>query len=159
MGFLVRHQDAYQLTDVARTYLLESSDFYWIPMLRGAAGHHAANALLDALQTENLGRDDRVSRRWERGEMTPDDAHGSNRRFHSHSLRGAIGLPRTCDFGGVHRLLDIAGGSGCYSIQLALRNPDLCCTAAELPVVAADTRAYIERFGCQERVDTLGFNM
>ena len=55
-------------------------------MLRGTAGNAGADALRHALRTDNLGPDDRISRRWERGEMTAEDARGSNRRMHSHSL-------------------------------------------------------------------------
>ena len=159
MGFLDKRGDRFHLTDAARNYLLPSSDYYWIPMLGGGRGATSARDMIATLRTENLGFDDRVSRRWERGEMSPEDAHSSNQRFHSHSMPAAVGLARNADFSGVRRLLDVAGGSGCYAIQLALHNPRLCCTVADLPVVAADTQGYITRYGCSERVDTLGFNM
>jgi len=129
-------------------------------MLRGAGyGQMTSDVLMQVLRTDNLGSDDRISRRWEQGEMNAQDAHGSNMRMHSHSLPAAIGLAANCDFSSVRRLLDVAGGSGCFSIQLALHNPELRCTVAELPPVAADTRAYIERYGCSDRVDTYPFNM
>jgi len=158
--FVVKRHAAFHLTDISRTYLLEESDFYWIPMLRQVGTAQAsAEALMQALRSENLHPDDRISRRWERGEMTPDDARGSNRRMHSHSLPAAVGLARNGDFQGVRRLLDVAGGSGCFSIALALRHPTLRCTIAELPLVAADTRTYIARYRCEDRVDTHPFNM
>ena len=159
LGFLVKRGDRFHLTDAARNYLLPSSDYYWIPMLGGGRGGAATRDMIATLRTENLGHDDRVSRRWERGEMSPEDAHSSNRRFHSHSMPAAVGLARNADFSGVSRLLDVAGGSGCYAIQLALQYPELRCTVADLPVVTADTVSYIRRYGCAGRVDTLGFNM
>jgi acetylserotonin N-methyltransferase len=160
MGLLVQHRGQFQLTNVARLYLLADSDFYWVPMLQSAGfGQHTTQALLGMLRTENLGEDDRVTRRWERGEMSAEDARAANRRFHSHSFPAALGMAHSHQFGGVHRLLDVAGGSGCYSIALALRHPQLRCTVADLPPVAADARTYIERYSCQDRVDTLGFNM
>jgi acetylserotonin N-methyltransferase len=159
-GFVAKRADRFSLTDVARTYLLKGSDFYWLPMLRGAGyGQMTADVLMQALRTDHLGSDDRISRRWEQGEMNAEDARGSNMRMHSHSLPAAMGLAANCDFSSVRRLLDVAGGSGCFSIQLALRNPELRCTVAELPPVAADTRTYIERAGCGDRVDTFAFNM
>jgi hypothetical protein len=158
-GFLIKHDARFHLTDVARTYLLKSSEFYWVPMLNGVRVADSTRTLLDALHTENLGPDDRTTRRWEHGEMSLEDAQASNHRFHSHSMPAAVGLARNNDFNDVHRLLDVAGGSGCYSIQLALRHPHLRCTVADLPAVVADTRQYIERYGCADRVDTLGFNM
>jgi acetylserotonin N-methyltransferase len=160
MGFLVQHRGEFQLTQTARIYLLPDSEFYWIPMLGSAGfGHLTTEALLRHLRTENLGEDDRVTRRWERGEMSAEDAHAANQRFHSHSFPSALGLAAAQSFEGVHRLLEVAAGSGCYSIALALRNPHLHCTVADLPPVAADAKTYIERFGVQSRVDTFSFNM
>lgn len=157
--FLVKHDDRFHLTNVARTYLLKSSEFYWVPMLNSVRIAESTRTMLDAFRTENLGPDDPTTRRWERGELSPEDARASNQRFHSHSMPAAVGLARNNDFSGVQRLLDVAGGSGCYSIQLALRYRHLRCTVADLPVVTADTRHFIERYGCADRVDTLSFNM
>jgi cyclopropane fatty-acyl-phospholipid synthase-like methyltransferase len=158
-GFLRKHGDRFHLTDVSRTYLLKGSEFYWVPMLTGVRVNSSTQAMLDAFRTENLGPDDRTTVRWERGEMSPEDARTANQRFHSHSMPAAVGLARNNDLSGVQRLLDVAGGSGCYAIQLALRNPHLRCTVADLPVVAADTQSYIARYGCADRVDTVSFNM
>ena len=158
--FLVKRLGVFHLTDVSRAYLLPESEFYWLPMLRQTGtGQAAADALMERLRTENLGPDDAISRRWERGEMTTEDARLSNLRMHSHSLPAAVGLARNGDFRGVRRLLDVAGGSGCFSIALALQYPELRCTVADLPPVAADTRTYIARYGCEDRVSTYGFNM
>lgn len=160
MGFLVQHGGRFQLTHTARIYLLRDSEFYWVPMLRSAGfGQTTTDMLLKSLRTLNLGRDDRVSRRWERGEMSAEDAHAANQRFHAHSFPAALGMAHSHEFREVHHLLDVAGGSGCYSIALALRHHHLRCTVADLPVVASDARSYVERYECQSRVDTYGFNM
>jgi acetylserotonin N-methyltransferase len=160
MGFLVQYRGRFQLTHPARVYLLRDSEFYWVPMLSSAGyGHLTTEALVRSLRTENLGENDRVTRRWERGELSPEDAHASNQRFHSHSFPAALGMAHSHEFHGVHRLLDVAGGSGCYAIALALRHPHLRCTVADLPPVADDARSYIERYQCEARVDTFGFNM
>jgi acetylserotonin N-methyltransferase len=159
-GYLVQHDSRFQLTPLSRTYLLPDSEFYWVPMLGGAGfGRQTTEMLLRNLRTENLDVDAGVTRRWERGEMTPEDAAGSNRRMHSHSFPSALGLARGHDFKGTRRLLDIAGGSGGYAIAIVLEHPHLHCTVADLPPVADNARAYIERYGCQDRVDTLSFNM
>jgi hypothetical protein len=160
LGFVVKRNEHFQLTDAARTYLLKDSEFYWLPMLRGVGwGQVGADALMQAMRTDNLGPDDRISRRWERGELSAEDARASNLRMHSHSMPSAVGMAHNGDFRGVRRLLDVAGGSGCFSIALALRYPTLRCTVAELPAVAADTATYIQRYKCQDQVDTYAFNM
>jgi acetylserotonin N-methyltransferase len=160
MGFLVQYRGRFQLTHSARVYLLRDSEFYWVPMLGSAGyGHLTTEALMRSLQTENLGENDRVTRRWERGEMNAEDAHAANQRFHSHSFPAALGMAHSHEFRGVHRLLDVAGGSGCYAIALALRHSHMRCTVADLPPVANDARSYIQRYDCEARVDTFGFNM
>src|SRR5206468_1137390 len=109
--------ERFQLTHTARVYLLRDSEFYWIPMLRSAGfGHTTTEVLLRSLRTDNKGEGDRVTRRWEHGEMTAEDARLSNQRFHSHSFPSALGMAHCQQFRGVRKLLDVAGGSGCYSI-------------------------------------------
>ena len=61
-GFTVKRQELFYLTDVARTYLLPRSPFYWVPMLRGIRGQPGADALMEVLRTYNLGKDYRISR-------------------------------------------------------------------------------------------------
>ncbi|MBV9580605.1 MAG: ubiquinone/menaquinone biosynthesis protein, partial [Chloroflexi bacterium] len=159
-GFLVQHAGRFQLTPLSRTYLLPESEFYWVPMLGAAGfGHLTTPALLNNLRTENLGEDDRVTRRWEHGEMSDAEAASGNQRMHSHSFPSALGLARNYDFSETHRLLDVAGGSGGYAIAIALEHPHLRCTVADLPPVARNAQSYIDKYGCQDRVDTVSFNM
>src|SRR5262249_29773800 len=114
LKLIEEHHGRFHLTDLAKTYLLPSSQFYWVPMLGGAGnGQLLTNQLLQVLRTEHLGEDDRITRRWERGEMPAADAKLSNRRMHSHSFPSALGLAQAVNFSKVRRLLDIAGGSGC----------------------------------------------
>ncbi len=159
-GFIVQHDGRFQLTQTAKIYLLPESDFYWVPMLQSAGwGHANTRHLLDLLSSEHLGPDDRVTRRWEHGEMSEEDARSANRRFHSHSFPSALGLARNHDFANVSRLLDIAGGSGGYAIAIALRHRHVHCTVADLPPVVKDTQTYIQKYRCENRVDTFAFNM
>ena len=159
-GFVIQYGENFHLTQLARHYLLPESDFYWVPMLQSAGwGHNNTRHLLELLSSEHLGPDDRVTRRWEHGEMSEEDARSANRRFHSHSFPSALGLARNHTFRNVSRLLDVAGGSGGYAIAIALRHPHVHCTVADLPPVVKDTPAYIRKYRCEDRVDTFAFNM
>ena len=123
-GFLVQHDGRFQLTPLSRTYLLPDSEFYWVPMLGAAGfGQLTTEVLLNNLRTENLGEDDRVTRRWEHGEMTAEDAAGSNQRMHSHSFPSALGLARSHDFADDHRLLDVAGAPGAMRLRSRSSTP------------------------------------
>jgi len=159
-GYLLKRDGRFQLTDLARTYLLPESPFYWVPMLRRVgSGGMLAEALLASLRKDNLEADDRVTVRWEKGGLTVEDAVRSNESFHCHSFPAALGVARNMDFSSVHRVLDVAGGPGSFSIALALRHPNLRCTIADLPTVVPDTANYIHRYHVEDRVDTHAFNM
>ncbi|HEU0166166.1 MAG TPA: methyltransferase [Chloroflexota bacterium] len=160
MGYAAKRGSEFRITDLARTYLLEGGDFYWLHMLRGNqdAGSKG-DALIEALRTDKRVADSRTSQRWEFGQMTAEDAARMNRGMQSHSFPSALGVARHGDFRGVRRLLDVAGGSGCYAIAIAAANSGLQATVADLPPVTSDTTQYIRRYGVEDRVDTYSFNM
>jgi hypothetical protein len=160
LGYVIKQDGTFRLTDTARTYLLPESPFYWVPMLRRVgSGGMLAESLLASLRKDNLAAEDRVTVRWEKGGLTVEDAIRSNESFHCHSFPAALGVARNMDFSGVQRMLDVAGGPGSFSIALALRHPTLRCTVADLPTVVPDTANYIRRYQVDDRVDTHAFNM
>jgi len=57
------------------------------------------------------------------------------------------------DLTGVRRTLDIGGGSGAYSIALALAKKDLRATVFDLPDVIPLTRAYVRKSKMAARID------
>jgi SAM-dependent methyltransferase len=57
------------------------------------------------------------------------------------------------DLTGVRRTLDIGGGSGAYSIALALAKKDLRATVFDLPDVIPLTRAYVRKSRVAARID------
>jgi SAM-dependent methyltransferase len=65
----------------------------------------------------------------------------------------AIETIKRLDLTGVRRTLDIGGGSGAYSIALALAKKDLRVTVFDLPDVIPLTRAYIKKSKAAARID------
>jgi len=53
----------------------------------------------------------------------------------------------------------VGGGSGCFSIALARRYPDLHCTVMDLPAMCEVAQEYIAAAGMEARVDTRGADM
>jgi acetylserotonin N-methyltransferase len=77
----------------------------------------------------------------------------------SHSLPAAIALALNGNFDGVTRLLDVGGGSGCFTVAAAQAHPHLRCTVMELPAMCEVARGYIEAGGVTDRVDTRAIDM
>ena len=161
LGFLTRHGGRFQLTAAARDFLLPESPYYWGPVLEGFRSRRftyerlreklrppaATPALLDG-----------PGGSWESGQLDEATARGVARYMHSHSLSAAQGVARLGDFSGVRWLLDVGGGSGCFSIALAQRHPGLRCTVMELGAMCALVPEYAREAGV-DRVDTVTIDM
>jgi predicted O-methyltransferase YrrM len=160
LGFLVQHHGRFHLTDTARNFLLPSSPTYWGGMLHFARGVPVTHeALLTALRKDRP-RGGTMEEMWEEHEMEPEKAKAFTAAMHNRSFHlGVAAALRVPEFSGIRRLLDVAGGSGCFSIALAQRHPNIRCTVMELRQVAALAREYIAEHGLGDRVDTLVANM
>jgi len=165
LGLLVSREGRYGLADIARSYLLADSPYYWGPLLRtfGMLPQQRA-ALIRALRASHdlptaVTSTPLPSEAWANGKMTRAQAEEVSRIMHCHSLAAAVGAAASGCFADVERLLDVGGGSGCFSIAIAQRFKNARCTIMDLPVVCDVARRYIEEGGVGERVDTLGRDM
>ncbi len=160
LGFLAVREGRYHPTETARAYLLHDSPYYW----GGAFSIHRADrhvarfvAALKADPAESLGAFGQGSRpvdSWESGELGAELAQTLAAFMHSHSLPAAVGLARLAAFDGMRRLLDVGGGSGCFSIALAQQRPRLHATVMDLPAMTRLADRYIEDAGVRAQVDT-----
>jgi 2-polyprenyl-3-methyl-5-hydroxy-6-metoxy-1,4-benzoquinol methylase len=159
MGLLKSQKDTYEVSDLGRTYLLRSSPHFWGPLLASRLGKGAQHqVLLDALKAPEGGRSD-ASEGWKSGQMPPAMAEGITRVMHCHSLAAATGAAKYGGFAQVTRLLDVGGGSGCFSIALAQQHPQMRCTVMDLAPVCDVARRYIEEGGVQDRVEATPTDM
>src|SRR5690606_35346527 len=133
-GFLVSHLGRFAVSDTTRNFLLHSSPFYWgavfvvqpraNPMhirLREALARKAASPMGQSSEKPPV-------EAWESGQLDMERARGIAAFMQSHSLPAATGVARNGDFSGVSNLLDVGGGSGCFSIALAQCHPAMRCT-------------------------------
>ena len=163
LGFLRVRLGRYQLTPVARTYLLHDGPFYWGHAfslhrnleltLRFVASLRAGTAAA----AEDQGP--RPSDAWESGQMPPEMAAGVTAFMNSHSVPAAIALAQQDLLGRPRRLLDVGGGSGCFSIALAAARPELKATIMELQPICDLADRYIADAGLSDRVDTRAVDM
>lgn len=159
--YLTKHDGKYYLSEQSRNFLLPDSPFYWGNMLisfHGSSFHH--ERLKTAIEQDKV--DFGVAQNWEDGQLaSKQDAQKITHSMHSHSLAAATGLARCPQFKAlqIRKLLDVAGGSGCFSVALAQHSPLIHCTIMELSEVVDTAVNFIEKGGVSERVDTLVKNM
>src|SRR5213078_99986 len=93
------------------------------------------------------------------GEMADArEAERFSRAQHAGSLGPASLLARRVDLSGAGHLLDVAGGSGAFTITLCARFPDLHATILDFPNVATVARRYVAEAGIGDRVEFLPGN-
>jgi acetylserotonin N-methyltransferase len=160
LGLLEAREARYALTESARAYLLPTSATYWGPLLRAlGVVPHLHTQLLRAVREPDGVAASPASDAWSRGEISREAAETTTRIMHCHSLPASIAAAAEGGFGGVRRLLDVGGGSGCYAIAVAQRFPEARCTVMDLPAVCEAAQRYIVDGEVADRVDTVAVDM
>ncbi|MEO8699391.1 MAG: methyltransferase [Kofleriaceae bacterium] len=160
LGFLARVDGRSCLTDVARTYLLPTSPYYWGPMLQRIRETPLdCQKLVAALRRGSAAGDARVTAMWEAPRPPAAQLVAFTHAMHAHSFALAMRTVPVFGLAGAHRLLDVAGGSGGYSIAAVLHQPKLRCTVLDLPPVCEVARAYTERFAVAPAIDMVPADM
>lgn len=166
LGYLAQHQGRYALSESSRNFLLPANPFYWGGVLSVFKDNPITHADLMKVITEDrsrqgpsTGSDMPNTEPWEKGELPPALAAKFTGLMHSHSFPAAMGLARQGFFQGVNRLLDVAGGSGCFCIAMAHFHPEIKCSILELPPVCTLANEYIQRYNLQDRINTIPANM
>jgi hypothetical protein len=161
LGLLQIKENRYFLTPFSEDYLLENSPFYFGPYLDYSIVNQELMTfdslkkavLSDASQVYGgtdlyLSHKEEISR-----------ARGFTAMMHSHSLAPASAWPAMIDLSSNRVFLDIGGGSGAHSFGVMQKWPNLRGTVFDLPLVSQITREYIECYGYQDRLGTLGGDM
>ena len=161
LGLLVCHDGLYALSETGRHYMLKSSPYFWGGLFTRVGKTLAPYTLL--LETVNGERANAEKSRpadgWESGHVDMELARTVTAFMHSHSMAAAVGLSKIHDFSWLGHMLDIGGGSGCFSIAVAASFPEARCTVMELPTICRLANGYIEEAGVQGQVDTLEVDM
>ena len=159
-GFLVARDGRFHLTPLARSYLLPGSPFYWGGLFALYKDRPRTHAVVrEALLHDRRLDAARATASWTDGDWAPERAAAMTAMMHAMSLASAVGLARLLDLSATTRLLDVAGGSGCFAVAFAERNPSLRATVLELPAVCAVADRLIAASPAAEQVGTHPANM
>ena len=160
LDFLVRADDRFHLSDVARTYLLPTSDYYWGGFLhRIRTIPIDCTKLIDSLRRGQAAHDARVSSAWRAPQPPAAALVGFTHAMHAHSFALAARVISRFRLAGTARFLDVAGGSGSYSIAAARAYPALRCSVLDLGPVCDVARTYTAKHGVDDRVDAIAGDM
>ncbi|MDB4955984.1 MAG: O-methyltransferase [Myxococcales bacterium] len=160
LEFLIQADGRFHLTDVARHYLVPDSPYYWGGFLqRIRALPLDCSKLIAGLRRGHAAQEARVTAGWEVPEPPAAALESFTHAMHAHSFALAMRITPALELSNVETLLDVAGGSGSYSIAAALRNPRLKCSVLDLPAVCAVASKYIEKFAISDQVTVVPANM
>jgi O-methyltransferase len=152
------------ISPTAQTYLLPPSPYYWGPLLRSlgfVSSLHAAllRALRAGSKLTSSVMGELPSTAWEKGELTYERAASIAKIMHCHSVPAAISAARWEKFSEVSKLLDVGGGSGCFSLAIAEHHPKIRCTIMELQAACDVAAEYVAAADFTHRVDVVSANM
>jgi 2-hydroxy-4-(methylsulfanyl)butanoate S-methyltransferase len=154
LGLIALERDRYVNAPASAQYLVSASPSYFgdyfrfqidrqvyplMSRLDEALRGNAPSSLYDAMQD-------------------PEEAAFFTRAQHAGSLGPASVLARQVDLSGARTLLDVAGGSGAFSLTLCRRFPGLRATILDFPHVLDTAKRYIEAAGMSDRIELLAGN-
>lgn len=158
LGFLRQLDGRFHLTEPAREFLLPGRPYYWgglFEAYRLEADRASPKRVLAALREDPEAEQRRATVAWQAAALSPESAAIITAYMHAHSFPSAVGFARRADFRGVQRLLDVGGGSGCFSIAVAMRHPSVSCTIMDLPPVCEIAKSYVAQYGLLDCIDTV----
>lgn len=160
LGFLTRAGERFHLTEVSRTYLVPGRPYYWGGMLRRIFDNPLdCNKLLAALRQGKASADARVTALWEAPIPPPAALVAFTHAMHAHSFALAMRAVPRLGLEETTRLLDVAGGSGSYSIAACHHFARLTATVLDLSPVCPVTAEYAAQYEGGGRVHTVAANM
>jgi len=85
-----------------------------------------------------------------------EDAEDFSRAQHAGSTGPAMMMASAIDLSGAKTLLDVAGGTGAYSMAFCRNNPGLSACIIDFPSVIKVAEGFVESAGMQDRISLLG---
>ena len=150
VGLLSKSGDRYANAPASQEYLVRTAPRYFGDYYRYQIDRQIYpiyGQLFDALHGKRL----------QFYEVTQDkqEADYFSRAQHSGSMGPAAVMSRLVDLRDRQKLLDVAGGSGAFSITLCRRYPALTCTVMDFPAVEPVAQRFIGEAKLEDRIHFL----
>ncbi|MFZ0731369.1 MAG: methyltransferase [Candidatus Sulfotelmatobacter sp.] len=145
LGLLSKSSDEYKNTvESARYFVQGSKDNHRNGLLHIANIWHRWSTLTEAVR--------RVTRVPADRDRSPELTLNFIRAMQRNAKARAPQVVAALGMDGVHRILDLGGGSGAYSIAFAKASPDVRCEILDLPEVIPLTADYVAKAGAAGQV-------
>jgi len=160
-GLIDKNNNKFSITSAAKAYLLPESPFYWGAIFeaqRNRAEHKKIiEAIMDGSNQLNFGGKT-FTDMWKEGSITPEAAKSFTKKMHATIFAPSLGAIKSGLFKSTKKLLDVGGGSGCFSIAFIQEYPENEATVFELPPVCIETKKYIEQYNLSHKISILPGN-
>ena len=158
LGLIVREEAGFRNSPASGRYLARDAPAYFGDYYRFQIDRQIYPAL-EHLDAGLAGDVENLAFESQAGLMDdPDEAQAFSSAQHAGSLGPALEFAKTVDLAGARTLLDVAGGSGAFSITLCKRYPEMTATIIDFPNVVDVARRYVSGAGLSDRIGLLGGN-
>jgi len=161
-GHLVQHQGRFHLTESSRQFLLPGEPYYCGAALELRRQRPIDHTIMKDILFRQRSSEAPVlfdTEMWKASEVHVERHKASTASMHALFFPAAMAVARSGDMEGVRSLLDVAGGSGCFCIALAMRYPAMALTVMDLPAVCVLARDYARAYGLEDRIQTAAVDM
>ena len=161
-GHLIQHLGRFHLTESSRQFLLPDGIYYCGAALELRRQRPIDHTIIKEILFRKRATAAPVlfdTEMWRASEAHVERHKASTASMHALFFPAAMAVALYGDLEGVHSLLDIAGGSGCFSIALAMTHPALKLTVMDLPAVCVLAKEYARNYGVADRIETASADM
>ncbi len=152
LGLLVRSEAGYANAPATAAYLVPGAKAYFGDYYRFQIDRQIYPNLMH-LDAGLAGDEDNLAHDSFSGWVEdPQMAADFSLAQHAGSLGPAMMMAERLDFSGCRRLLDVAGGTGAYSIAFCRRQDDLHATIIDFPNVCQVAKGYVASAGLEDRI-------
>lgn len=155
LGLLTREDNQFANGPASQRYLVRSSPTYFADYYR-----FQIDRLIYPMmeQIDAALRGEEITDLYQAVAEVPENARDFSIAQHSGSLGPAYMLAKQVDLSSRRSLLDVAGGSGAFSITLCQRNPDLSATILDFPNVIEISKTFVGEADMTARIGFLPGN-